>query len=343
MQDDSNKDQQERGSDIKVDEDIAAPLDVTPSRDIKSKKPRVSHKLLMILGGSVAVLLITAGTSLYFVSKKTESNLNKPTASGLSVLLDSIKSSLKNPSVVTALVQVPGNVPSVTKNIKDNIWVMANDGSSVLSLSSERFSVDMNESDYNKVVDTLKSADFKLSTGLAYSATSYTLQSYSSQSFACSLRNTPAINEDEDLTRYTLQVNCANQSDFNKNTEDMKPFIDAYATKVTNDKDLLFSNLIVQTSGAEGYKNAHINVSDLDSSIISKGLFYRKADGDWNYFKTTDDQNKIECNDYNNEDLINSFLGVPCWDSDNEVSSFVDQPAQVIAPNPDDKSSGSGG
>jgi len=343
MQDDSNKDQQQQGSDIKANEDIAAPIGVTSSRDTRSKKPKVSHKLLMILGGVVVVLLIAAGTLLYLVSKKTESIIIKPTASGLSILLDSINSSLKNPSVVTALVQEPGNISSVTKNIKDNIWVMADDGSSVLSLSSVRDSANLNESDYNSVVDTLKSADFTLSMGSEYSATNYALQSYSSQSFVCSLRNTPAINENKDLTKYTLQINCADQTDFDKNTEVMKPFIDAYATKVTNDTDLLFSNLIVQTNGTEGYKNSFVNVSDLDSSVISKGLFYKKKDSNWTYFKTTDDQNKINCSEYNNEDLINSFVGVPCWDNSTNVSSFVSKPPQVIAPNPGDESTGSGG
>jgi len=323
MQDDSNKDQQVQGSDIKVNEDIAAPLDATSSRDMRSKKPIVSHKLLMILGGVVVVLLIAAGTLLYLVSKKTESIIIKPTASGLSILLDSINSSLKNPSVVTALVQEPGNISSVTKNIKDNIWVMADDGSSVLSLSSVRDSANLNESDYNSVVDTLKSTDFTLSTGSAYSATNYALQSYSSKSFVCSLRNTPAINENKDLTKYTLQINCANQSDFSKNTENMKSIIDAYATKVTNDKDLLFSNLIVQTSGTEGYENAHLNVSDLDISIISKGLFYRKKDSNWSYFSVTSDQDKISCSDYDNDDIINAYVGFTCQDTDKNKSSYV--------------------
>lgn len=348
MQNDSNEGQQLNSQNTQAPSGVPNPPfspEVTPFRDAKKQKPRISKKTLVkILGGIGAVLLIALATLAYLllVNNKPESNSDKP-ASGLSILLDSINSSLKNPSVVTALVQEPGNVSSVTKNLKDNIWVMADDGSSVLSLSSERNSANLNESDYNSVVDTLKSADFTLSTGSAYSATNYELQSYASQSFVCSLRNTPAINENKDLTKYTLQINCANQSDFSKNTEVMKPFIDAYATRVTNDKDLLFSNLIVQASGTENYENAQINVSDLDNSIISKGLFYRKKDINWSYFKTTDDQDKIDCSEYNSKDLIDSFLGVPCWDSSTGVSAFVSKPDQVIAPNPGDKSSGSGG
>ncbi len=348
MQNDNNEDQQLQKIDTQATSSAPIPPfspEVTPFRDAKKQKPRISKKTLVkILGGIGAVLLIALATLAYLllVNNKPESNSDKP-ASGLSILLDSINSSLKNPSVVTALVQEPGNVSSVTKNIKDNIWVMADNSSSVLSLSSERDSANLNESDYKSVVGALKSADFTLSTGSDYSATNYTLQSYSSQSFVCSLRNTPAINENNDLSKYTLQINCANQSDFSKNTEDMKSAIDAYATKVTNDKDLLFSNLIVQTSGTEGYKNAYINVSDLDNSIISKGLFYIKTDSNWSYFKTTDDQDKIDCSEYNNEDVISAYVGVPCWDSSTGLSAFVSKPDQVIAPNPGDKSSGSGG
>jgi len=345
--DDNNEDQGRQGPDIKVSYGAIDSPGAMSFRNIKSKKPRLPKKLLIILISFVAVILVASGTLFYLVITKPESNLNKPTVSTLSALLDSIKSSLKDPSTVTALVQESGDVSSVTKNIKDNIWIMADDGSSVLSFSSERKNADLNESDYNNVIGALKSKDLATVADsdqpFVYSAVNNLLQHFSSQSIVCNLRNSPENVDDKTLATYTLRLHCVEQSDFSKNTESISPFVDAYTKSKTTDKGSVFGNPNVQIAGTEGFENANLNISDFNNGDISKGLFYRKKDSNWSYFKTTADQNKINCSEYNTDDLINSFTGVPCWDSLTNVSSFVSKPAQVIAPNPGDESTGSGG
>ena len=220
------------------------------------------------------------------------------------------------------------------------------DGSQVLNFRSDRNSPSTNEADYNSVIGALKAgglSEIKTSTALSsiYSSSSEVAQFFSSEFITCNLDNSPISAVKDLLPTYSLQVNCANQADFNSNTDAIKPFFGSYTG--TNDKDLVFRDPLVQDSGTPGYENAHLKVSDIDNNTSFVGLFYRKTDGDWKYFKTAEDQNKIECSEYNNEDLINSFIGFTCWDSSKKVSTFVSRPAQVVAPQPGDASSGSGG
>jgi len=353
MQNDSNEGQQLQNLDNQTTS--GAPIspfspEVTPFHN--NPKPKMPKKMLSTILVSIGfVLLIAAGTLAYLllVNKSSGSDIDTTVSKDLlSTLGDSMKSSINDPAQVSSAVEKTYNTLAITKNVKDKIWVTVDDNSQVLNFSSVRNESSPNESDYNSVIGALNTgglSEMKTSTALSstYSSSSEVAQYFSSELIVCNLKNSLVSAVKDIPATFSLQVSCANQTDFSKNLEAMNPFIDAYIAKGASDKDLVFRDPVVQDSGTPDYKNANLKISDIDYSDSLLGLFYRKADGDWNYFKTTDDQYKIDCSEYNNEDLINSFLGVPCWDSDNEVSSFVDQPTQVIAPNPGDKSSGSGG
>ena len=294
------------------------------------------------------MVLIAVATLLYLVNTNPAADDSNKATSDLPTLLDSMNSSVKDPYIITALVEESGNASAVTKNVENNIWITADDGASVLNFSSERTSADLNEADYNSVVSTLKSSGLTLSPGaaqpLGYSATDYVLQSFSSEFIACNLRNTPASNDTEGVkipVTYALRVSCVNQADFNGNIDALSPFIGSYTG--ATDKDLVFRDLVVQDSGTPDYENAYLRVSDIDNNSLSVGLFYRKTDGDWRYFKMAEDKYEVACSEYDSEDLISAFVGVTCLDGSTDRSSFVDKPSPVVAPNPGDEPSGSGG
>lgn len=301
----------------------------TPNTQQVFGAPKSSKKMLLTILGAVGlVVLVAAGTITYLLLNiRTSEPLAKSGITALPALGDSLKSSLEDSNNASVLIYKSSNPATVIYKIDDNNWITAEDGSTVLTFSSIRNAAASNKSDYNSVTERLKSEGFtevETSTGVSssYNSAKATAQYFSSEDIACSLRNTP------ETKHYSLQVDCSDKADFSKNSEAVKPFAEAYASNKENgDKDILFAKPDIQNSVTENYKNARLSVFGLDNlGNSSTAEFYQTPDGNWHFFTASEKQGKINCSDYDTDELKNAYLGFSCWNALTKKSSFVQKP-----------------
>lgn len=86
---------------------------------------------------------------------------------------------------------------------------------------------------------------------------------------------------------------------------------------------------VVQKSAIDGYNNAYAKISGSGFDSSSVAYFYQTTDSSWHFFTVSKDKNKIACSEYNSDDLINAFIGFTCWDTANNISSFVEHPQTI--------------
>jgi len=307
------------------------------SSSIKPLNSRKLKTLFTILGAVGIVLLVAGGTFAYLLINKQNSDdsVVKSDPVALSKLGDSLKSSLEDSASASVLVDKSSNPPFVIQKINDSVWIRVDNNSNVLTFSSKREDAAKNESDYGHVTELLKAKGFsetQTKDGIAveYSSTKTSTQYLSSETIVCALTNTPEVKN------YFLNIDCANKADFAKNTEELKPFADAYASNKENDTQaVLLGKVDIQNSATEGYKNASTTVFRLDNlSDGSTAKFYQTPGSNWHFFMTTKDLSKIKCSDYSTTDLVSAYVGFSCWDESSNSSSFVkkDNPTFEVVP-----------
>ena len=252
------------------------------SSSVKPLNSRKSKKTLFtILGAVGVVLLVAGGTIAYLLINKQNSDDSavKSDPVALSKLGDSLKSSLEDSASASVLVDKSSNPPFVIQKINDSVWIRVDNDSDVLTFSSKREDAAKNESDYSQVTELLKAKGFsetqtKDGVAVEYSSTKTLARYLSSETIACALTNTP------EAKNYFLNIDCASKADFAKNTEELKPFADAYASNKENDaRVVLLGKVDIQNSATEDYKNASATVFSLDNlSDGSTAKFYQTPD-----------------------------------------------------------------
>jgi len=326
MQNDESKGQQSPSPDMQFSS-VVAPY----SNSIKPKKSRKTlYKVLISVG---VILFVALGVVLAFYLT-TGSNIKIREVTSLSETGDLLKDSINDSDKFTANIQETSVPTSVIKRINEKVWAAVDDKSSVLTVNSLRDKNTLNETDYNRVIKAMKSGGLKevnTTSSLAsdYSSSAVSAKFFESDFIVCNLRNAPIL--DIKITNSNnLEVNCANKSDFSKNTQEIMKFADAYLAKKTSDKDLVFSSPNAQKSSVDKYQNALLNVAELDFAQISKGMFYQEPGKNWSFLTITTNINGLSCSEYSTEASMNAFVGYNCVDDTSKKSSFVKRPVPVL-------------
>ena len=307
-----------------------------PATSLNVNKPKKSRKkLFAILGAIGVVVLVAGGTITYLLLNKTSEPAPNTDTAVLPALGDALKSSLEDPANASVLIYKSNNPATVIQKVQGNVWISADDDSTVLSFNSGRDNQASNESDYNRVIKRLGVeglAEVKSlgDVSAGYDATKATTRYFLSDKLTCVLRNRPENGV------YALQVDCADQADFSNNKTAVKPFADAYSVnKDNNKKDILLVKPDIQNSVTKDYKTARLTEYRLGYfGDNSSAVFYQTPDGKWNFFTSAKEQDKINCDDYDSTDIVNAYLGFTCWDSSKSSSAFVqkDDPTFEIVP-----------
>lgn len=119
--------------------------------------------------------------------------------------------------------------------------------------------------------------------------------------------------------------NTSNDEQANKELSIKQQLAAAYKSSVNEEVDFV-SEPVVQESPVEGYKTARISTQS-DEGLASLAYFYLVPEESWKFFVISDNQTVQDCDEYNNDDLVNSFVGFTC--KEGEKKSFVKLPEAV--------------
>lgn len=313
-----------------------------------SKKPIISKKAIYIIVSLIIVVVAGFFSSVILKSLFNRSP-NSVEVSRLNKISDAINSQMTTPGSVVS----KSNGPSlVIDKLKDSVWTGLPEGADILSYTITQNTADLNKNDYDKLLSLLeqfelKEIDVKGKIGSEYMSDKIIKKFYSSSEITCNVINKPEknVNNSESDTVFYLSVSCANKTDFAAIRAEIEPFADAYIANKKDSADIIMGNIFTNNSPVQGYKNANLSVLSLDSTTNSRAIFYQSTDKKWYLFAVSSDQNKIECSEYDNQDLVNAFTGFMCWDSSINSNTFVSKP-QSSVPNPGEKlppEGGSGG
>lgn len=120
---------------------------------------------------------------------------------------------------------------------------------------------------------------------------------------------------------HPVVTTCADTKMYKIEAEKIKPFAEAYA-KVTESEEVsktVFTRPAI-TEKSDGYANASVSMSGVDTIGGFAGLYYAKG-GVWTYWKGS--QELIECSEYSTFVLQKAFEGTRCYDSTIENDATV--------------------
>lgn len=110
-------------------------------------------------------------------------------------------------------------------------------------------------------------------------------------------------------------IRCADKSGYETASQVMQPFIDALDAKEENaiPTSTILATPELADSQSDGYQLATIHMTDRDTMADYTGLFYKKSDGDWQFFAQKQDESLI-CDQYEGKDLQTAYKGHSCLD-----------------------------
>ncbi len=323
------KDMQPRDEEMpgteQIDESEQMPKQVTESTPMSLEKPpkaRKPFKALMAVGALLLVAL--AGLVYYFFFMPTKA----PAATN-----SGAKPATKQ-EVLTAAGQVIADMKTKLEGtVKDTdtsgpafqpsgyeFWVQPSTYYGVIATSSTDVLVknlDMvdtyfTDKDYN-VAQADPQADFPLNKEITYD----------SKEVVCGI--TSYDPPQGDASDPWMNVVCEDMSDILATAKEAEPFAVVYAAS-TNEPlaDTSFSQVVIDESPVEGYRNATVAISQSGFGRVGgfAGLFYQVPDGEWQYFKGT--QETVDCKEYNTDDLKKAFASQNCYDSESNTSSAIE-------------------
>jgi hypothetical protein len=314
--------------------------------------PKKSRKTLYVILGSVLFVLAIAGVVLFLLLNNKKDDATDDDRPTPMAYIESFQSASHEGEGVRELVSESNNTSNdVMYKLQDGSWIAADSTASVATINLESEDADVNRANYNNIVDRLTSGGFVETESLDYSSTDYDpsvvyAQYFSSETMVCNVRNIPssAVAPLSPVYMYVTELSCASADDFSENKAAFAPFAEAYATSDAKmSQDVLLSDIEIQDSAIEDYKNAKLNMTAVSTEGISEGMYYQTPDGSWNFFAATKDRDNISCSDYSNDDMLKAFTGFVCFDDAKDESSFVHMQDPEPEPTPEDEASGSGG
>lgn len=97
------------------------------------------------------------------------------------------------------------------------------------------------------------------------------------------------------------------------------------------DQGITLDTATVQASGTPSYNNAHARIIGIDDDK-NFAHFYQTPDETWHFFIATPDQDKLKCDVYNTDDLVNAFVGFTCQGAKGKAFVQKDQPEFEVVP-----------
>lgn len=139
------------------------------------------------------------------------------------------------------------------------------------------------------------------------------IDTYEGEGLVCTI-------ESPDVASSSNSASCGQLDAYPAAAATIKPFADALSSEHTIDATT-FLSLPTLEDKADGYQNASLTHGSITGGGSGVALFWKKADGQWQFFIGT--QGLLPCDKFDSDDLRNAFNGHACWDAASETQITV--------------------